>query len=122
MKIETNEEHAGLLKVTITNLNEPSLSVRFRSSELDYKVRLTSEDGRQVDRTEHGKELLDPNFYQGGSRFRIRLKPGGSRSETLDLRTLFDLKPGRYKVVLSRDVGTSASEVTLEATGSFSLP
>jgi hypothetical protein len=58
---------------------------------------------------------------QAGAASGLELKPGASRSEELDLRPLFELKRGLYKVVLSRDVGTSQSEVTLEATASFSV-
>ena len=122
MRIDPDRQHPGVLKITITNVGESAVSVRFRTEEQDYEAELTSDDGRAVGRTEHGKELVDPRFLKGGSCFRVKLGPGHSRLEKLDLCELFELRPGKYKVALQRDVGVGESVVTLSAMGSFAVP
>ncbi len=122
MRIDPDSQRIGVLKVTVTNVGEIPVSVRFRTPEEDYEVALTSDDGRAVSRTAHRKNSADPLFLKGGSRFRATLAPGHSRLEKLDLRELFELRPGKYKVALQREVGVGESVVTLSAIGSFAVP
>jgi hypothetical protein len=90
------------------------------SAETDFKVQLTDDAGRTIERTAYGRSLLTRE--RGGRNINRDLKAGESMSQELDLRRLFELASGTYKVALSRDAIIGESRVPLEATGTFTVP
>ena len=120
MKIVATTTSPSALTITITNLNQPLVTLFKSSSETDFRVRVTTDAGQEVNRTEYGKRLLTQE--RGGSRIYKELKAGDTTTQTLDLRPLFELKSGTYNVAMSRDVFVGASKVSLEATAAIRIP
>jgi len=120
MKIDADERRPGVVNITVTNINQPLVNVWTEGEGLDYKIKLTTVDGRDVKRTEYGMIWLKLDIH-GGSRFSHRIKAGESRSEDLDLGKFFELKPGKHTVAISRWVGLAGSATELHASASFTI-
>jgi len=119
MKIEPDSASAGLLKITITNLNQRLVIVGV-SGVTDYRVQIKRDDGAPVNQSEYGKSLAAGE--RGGSRAAIKLDANEAFSESLDLRQLFELKTGSYTVQISRDVVIRGVRVPLRAVAAVSVP
>ena len=113
-------EAPSVLKVTVTNFNSRLVNLSETSAETDLYLVVLSEAGREADRTEHGKELLSRE--RGGRRIGWQLKQGDSMSQVLDLRTLFELKSGIYKVSIKRSVNIGDVRIALQTKVTVPIP
>ena len=110
----------GALKILITNLRAPLVTVTKTSADVDFSVQLESLSGVQINRTEYGRMLLTRE--RGGRRLIKELKPTESTADELDLSKIFDLPPGAYKAVVSRQVLVGPTRVSLRETVMFHVP
>ena len=118
MKIRADAETAGLLKVTIANVNQPPVTIYEGSADVDFAVRVTSESGEEVNRTEYGRRVLTME-HSGHMK---DLRTGESITWELDLRALFELKSGTYNVAIGREVAVGTARITLDATATIKMP
>jgi hypothetical protein len=121
MKIVTTSASPSVLTITIANLNQPMVTLVQTSPERDFRARVTTDIGQEVNRTEHGRRLLTQEREEY-RRIGRQLKRGDTFTETLDLRPLFELKSGTYNVALSRDVFVGESKVSVEGSVSIRIP
>jgi hypothetical protein len=119
MKILSRPESPAELTITLTNISQPKVTVFYLSSETDFKMRVTSDTGQEANRTEYGKRLVEQEH--GGSRKLKHLNTGDTHTQRLDLRPLYELRPGTYNVELTRDVFIGDTRVQLEATAKISF-
>jgi hypothetical protein len=120
MKIVSTTASPSVLTITIANLNQPLVTLSESSAETDFRVRVTTDTGQEVNRTEYGKRLLtQEREYR---RIGRELKMGDTFTQTLDLRPIFELKSGTYNVVLSRDVLVGETRVSVEASVRIRIP
>ncbi len=101
MKLDSSKKPAGVVWITVTNINQPLITVMVGSGET-ITVQVTSDTGQDVERTAYGKRVLTKE--RAGSMINRELKMGESTSQDFDLRQLFELKSGTYHVAISRDV------------------
>lgn len=92
------------LRIRIRNVTDRALYLGEAGTEHDYGVRISSDTGRTIPLTAHGKSVLNGGrFYMNLS---ILIKPGEEREEVIDISKIYDMKtPGNYSVVLERKVG-----------------
>jgi hypothetical protein len=108
------------LKISIMNMKVPLVIVAKTSADVDFSVQLKSLSGAQVNRTEYGRDLLARE--RGGRRLIKALKPSESTADELDLSKIFDLPPGAYRAVVSRQVLVGTTDVSLQETVTFNVP
>jgi hypothetical protein len=113
-------DNPAMLKVAVTNLAASLVTVHEMAAEVSIRARVTAENGKDADLTPYGKRLLTKE--RGGSMILRQLKRGESVTQNLDLRALFELKPGNYNVALSRDVIVGDVRTTLQTRVAIKLP
>jgi hypothetical protein len=74
------------LKLTVTNIEEPTVGVLFMRAQADFTFTVTGTDGGTPELTEEGKILFDE--VNVGSRVLRELARGDSLVQILDLRKI----------------------------------
>jgi hypothetical protein len=123
MKIVSPADAPARLTVTITNVGGPVVGVARTDTYYDYRISLTTDTGGEVGLTELGKRLRGQPW--GYRRTYEELRAGESLKEELDLSERFELKPGTYKVTLTRDVyigGKGGAKISLVSKIDFKVP
>ena len=120
LKVLVSPDVAAQLTVTIANVNVPVVRVLITQADRDFEVRVTTDNGREVERTEWGKRMLSQSFH--GSIRDEELGTGQSVRQELDLSRLFELRSGTYEVALARFVFVDDVRVRLEATAEIKIP
>jgi len=120
LKVTSTPGSATELTTTITNLNQPVVTVQITSGENDFKVRVTSEEGREANRTDYGRRLL-AGEYMGRFTFED-LNKSETFTQKLDLGAIFKLSSGTYKVSLTREVIVEKKKAQLQATTQIRIP
>jgi len=120
LKVTSTPGSATELTTTITNLNQPVVTVPITFGENDFKVRMTSEAGQEADRTDFGKRLLTGNFASRATS--EDLNKGETFTQKLDLGAIFKLSSGTYKVSLTREVIVEKKKAQLQATTQIRIP
>jgi hypothetical protein len=116
MKIKADEKTPTAIEVTTTNVHGP-VAHFFQSR---FGITVTSEPGNEPERTELGKQAQNPNL---GPSILGELKPGERFSETVDLKTLFNLKPGtNYRVKVIGGVLVEGKWTRIAAEGAIRSP
>lgn len=106
MKVVSADESPAHLPITVTNINQASVVMIRAQPELDFKVRVISDTGREVGRVERGRRSpTDPLPLVSTSITSRCLKTTESFQENLDLSALYELKPGKYNVYLGLNLG-----------------
>ncbi len=120
LRLSSEAKTPGVLAAKVTNMNQPLVTVHETSAEADLRVRVTSETGREVERTPYGKRLLTRE--RGGRMLLRELRAGESVSQELDIRRLFQLTSGAYGVTVVRDVIIGETRVPVRASITIRLP
>ncbi len=120
LRLSSEAETPGVLTAKVTNMNQPLVTVRETSAEADWTVHVMSVTGHEVERTPYGKRLLTRE--RGGRMILRELKAGESVSQELDIRRLFQLTSGTYRVTVVRDVILGATRIPLHAAITIRLP
>ena len=71
--------------------------------QLRYQVNVRDSDGKKPPETAYFKEFNSPSAIVQTSNISHKLKPGESVSDAIILTKLYVLKPGKYRVWVSRD-------------------
>jgi hypothetical protein len=99
-------------------MKQPPVTIYAGSADVDFAVRVTSESGEEVNRTEYGRRVLTKE-HSGHIK---ELTMGESSTWELDLRALFELKSGTYNVAIGREVVVGTARITLDATATIKMP
>lgn len=123
MKVVSDEGSPAHLTITVTNVSQASVVVVRATPELDFRVRVTSNAGREADRVERGRRAPnDPIPLVSSSVMSRHLKASESFQENVDLSELFELKPGKYSVHLARTVYVEDRPLQLTAAIQIQMP
>jgi hypothetical protein len=121
MTIVPAQERPAEVVITIKNIGARSLSFGETFAEADFKVRVVSGDGREPHRTEFGKRLLTPQVGAGRNLL-VELSVGEICTERYSVDSVFELKPGPYRVWLMRDVSADGKAVQLATSVQITIP
>jgi len=120
LDVEVQPSNPAELKLTVTNIEEPTVVVLFMRAQADFTFSVTGTDGRTPELTEEGKILFDEG--RGGSRKLRELVRGDSLVQILDLRKIYILPAGTYDVALKRAVLRNDVPIVLKAQIKISIP
>ena len=120
LDVEVQPSNPAELKLTVTNIEEPTVVVLFMRAQADFTFSVTGTDGRTPELTEEGKILFDEG--RGGSRKLRELVRGDSLVQILDLRKIYILPAGTYEVALERTVLRNDVPIVLKTRIKISIP
>jgi hypothetical protein len=99
--------------VKIKNVTTKPLYLAEAGVEKDYKIQISSDIGKTITLTQHGKDVLDGGVYMNLS---LIIQPGQEREDVLEISNIYDMRtPGNYLVVVTRKVGGLHSKGVTEA-------
>ncbi|MFZ1005506.1 MAG: hypothetical protein WAN65_01635 [Candidatus Sulfotelmatobacter sp.] len=120
MTINSGTGLAGVLNISIKNVSQPLVTAFETLAAVDFTMLVRAKNGSEAKRTEYGRHLLERD--QSFRRILRQLKLGESFSQQIDLNPIFELKPGVYNIVISRNVTVSGAIVVLRATVDITMP
>jgi len=120
LDVEVQPSNPAELKLTVTNIEEPTVGVLFMRAQADFTFRVTGTDGGTPELTEEGKILFDE--VSVGSKVLRELARGDSLVQILDLRKIYILPAGTYDVALERAVLRNDVPIVLKAQTKISIP
>ncbi len=109
------------VRITITNTASEPVFLTTSKAYIDFKFELLDAQGQRARMTSLGQKLLTPDNV-GGSRIRVTLLPGEGVDQVLDLKDLFDLEPGMYTLIVSRQVKVGQRPIVISGRTTLSLP
>ena len=120
MRLSSEAKTPSVFTAKVTNVNQPLVTVHETSAEADLTVHAPSETGHEAERTPYGKRLLTRE--RGGRMILRELRAGESVPQELDVRRLFQLTSGTYRVTVVRDVILGATRIPVHAAITIRLP
>ena len=122
LDVEVQPSNPAELKLTVTNIEEPTVDVLFMRAQADFTFSVTGTDGGMPELTEEGKILFDEVKVSVGSGVLRELARGDSLVQILDLRKIYILPAGTYDVALERTVLRNAVPIVLKTRIKISIP
>jgi len=111
----------GVLNIVVTNLQDAPVTLFDSSPENDLRLWVQDEAGKEPERTEYGRRLLtrERRAFRNINR---DLAKGQSFHQSIDLLKIYVLKPGTYRVQVTRMVIIGETDVALTAETRVTIP
>lgn len=109
--------------VVVTNVRDMPVSfLRWLAPQFNLRVKIDGENGNIPTPTELGELIRSGRPHNGSLQQTKALNRGEKLSEVLDLRTLYTFKPGKYDIVVLRDVYIGDRKIELQGRITILVP
>ena len=106
----------------VTNPGQEPIGVPTFQWLVTCKPSLRDANGNEPPRTRLGAYIFSKDFELGGSMREHWLNPGEHFTESIDLHSLWVLKPGRYSLTIEREIDIKEKPRFLRATVTVTIP